>query len=267
MTLTKRIIPCLDVKNGRVVKGLHFESIKDAGDPVELAEKYSDEGADELVFLDITASDEQRETIKDLVRKVASVIDIPFTVGGGVKSLDDARNILLNGADKVGINTGAIKNPKIITELMELFGRQCIVVAIDAKRNYDLKENVTVFSEHNKKFWFEIFIYGGKEGTGIDAILWAKKTDKLGAGEILLTSIDSDGTKDGYDILLTKSVVDSVSIPVIASGGCGKPDDMVDVFRESNVDAALAASIFHYDTHGVKGVKSYLKEKEIPVRL
>ena len=154
MTLTKRIIPCLDVKNGRVVKGLHFESIKDAGDPVELAEKYSHEGADELVFLDITASDEQRETIKDLVRKVASVIDIPFTVGGGVKSLDDARNILLNGADKVGINTGAIKNPEIITDLMKLFGRQCVVVAIDAKRNYDVKENVTIFSENNKKFWF-----------------------------------------------------------------------------------------------------------------
>jgi len=267
MTLTKRIIPCLDVKDGRVVKGLHFESIKDAGDPVELAEKYSHEGADELVFLDITASDEQRETIKDLVRKVASVIDIPFTVGGGVKSLDDARNILLNGADKVGINTGAIKNPEIITDLMELFGRQCVVVAIDAKRNYDVKENVTVFSENNKKFWFEVFIYGGKEGTGIDAILWAKKADKLGAGEILLTSIDRDGTKDGYDILLTKSIVDSVSIPVIASGGCGKPVDMVDVFRESNVDAALAASIFHYETHGVKGVKSYLKEKGIHVRL
>jgi len=267
MTLTKRIIPCLDVKNGRVVKGLHFESIKDAGDPVELAEKYSNEGADELVFLDITASDEQRETIKDLVRKVASVIDIPFTVGGGVKSLDDARNILLNGADKVGINTGAIKNPRVITELMELFGRQCVVVAIDAKRNYDLKANVTIFSEDNKKFWFEVFIYGGKEGTGIDAILWAKEADKLGAGEILLTSIDKDGTKDGYDILLTKSVVDSVSIPVIASGGCGKPDDMVDVFEKSNVDAALAASIFHYQTHGVKGVKIHLKEKKIPVRL
>jgi len=267
MTLTKRIIPCLDVKNGRVVKGLHFESIKDAGDPVELAEKYSNEGADELVFLDITASDEQRETIKDLVRKVASVIDIPFTVGGGVKSLDDARNILLNGADKVGINTGAIKNPRVITDLMELFGRQCVVVAIDAKRNYDLKTNVTIFSEDNKKFWFEVFIYGGKEGTGIDAILWAKEADKLGAGEILLTSIDKDGTKDGYDILLTKSVVDSVSIPVIASGGCGKPDDMVDVFEKSNVDAALAASIFHYQTHGVKGVKVYLKEKKIPVRL
>jgi len=267
MTLTKRIIPCLDVKNGRVVKGLHFESIKDAGDPVELAEKYSNEGADELIFLDITASDEQREIIKDLVRKVASVINIPFTVGGGVKSLEDARNILLNGADKVGINTGAIKNPEVITELMELFGRQCIVVAIDAKRNYDIKDDVTIFSENNKKFWFEVFIYGGKQETGIDVIQWAKKVEHLGAGEILLTSIDKDGTKDGYDILLTKSIVDSISIPVIASGGCGKPADMVNVFKESNVDAALAASIFHYDIHGVKGVKTYLKEKEIPVRL
>jgi cyclase len=267
MTLTKRIIPCLDVKNGRVVKGLHFESIKDAGDPVELAKKYSDEGADELVFLDITASDEQRKTIKDLVRKVASVIDIPFTVGGGVKSLEDARNILLNGADKVGINTGAIKNPQVITELMELFGRQCVVVAIDAKRNYTIDTTKNIFTENDEQFWFEVFIYGGKEGTGIDVINWVKKVEKLGAGEILLTSIDKDGTKDGYDILLTKAVVDSVSIPVIASGGCGKPDDMVDVFKESNVDAALAASIFHYETHGVNSVKSYLKSKSIPVRL
>lgn len=267
MTLTKRIIPCLDVKNGRVVKGLNFESIKDAGDPVELAEKYSNEGADELVFLDITASDEQRKTIKDLVRKVASVIDIPFTVGGGVKSLEDARNILLNGADKVGINTGAIKNPKLITELMELFGRQCVVVAIDAKRNYNVDEKRNIFTQSGKKFWFEVFIYGGKKETGIDVIQWVKDAEKLGAGEILLTSIDKDGTKDGYDILLTRAVVDSVSIPVIASGGCGKPDDMIDVFKESNVDAALAASIFHYETHGVKGVKSYLKDNKIPVRL
>ena len=250
-----------------MVKGLNFESIKDAGDPVELAEKYSNEGADELVFLDITASDEQRKTIKDLVRNVASVIDIPFTVGGGVKSLEDARNILLNGADKVGINTGAIKNPKVITELMELFGRQCVVVAIDAKRNYNVDDSKNVFTENDKQFWFEVFIYGGKEGTGIDVIQWVKDAEKLGAGEILLTSIDKDGTKDGYDILLTKNVVDSVSIPVIASGGCGKPDDMIDVFKESNVDAALAASIFHYETHGVKGVKSYLKDNKISVRL
>jgi len=267
MTLTKRIIPCLDVKNGRVVKGLQFESIKDAGDPVELAKQYSDEGADELVFLDITASEEQRETIKTLVKKVASVINIPFTVGGGVKSLEDARNILLNGADKVGINTGAIKNPELLTELMNLFGRQCIVVAIDTKRNYEIKENTNVFTDNGKQFWFEVFIYGGKKETGIDAIEWAKKAQKLGAGEILLTSIDKDGTKDGYDILLTKEVVNSTSIPVIASGGCGKPDDMVEIFKESNVDAALAASIFHYQSHGVNGVKRHLKDKQIPVRL
>ena len=267
MTLTKRIIPCLDVKNGRVVKGLHFESMKDAGDPVELAKQYSNEGADELVFLDITASEEQRETIKNLVRKVASVINIPFTVGGGVKSLEDARNILLNGADKVGINTGAVKNPKILTELMNIFGRQCIVVAIDTKRNYKLKKNTNLFSENGKQFWFEVFIYGGKKETGIDAIEWAKQAQKLGAGEILLTSIDKDGTKDGYDILLTREIVKSISIPVIASGGCGKPDDMAQVFKESNVDAALAASIFHYQTHGVNGVKRHLKDKQIPVRL
>ena len=267
MTLTKRIIPCLDVKNGRVVKGLHFESIKDAGDPVELAQKYSNEGADELVFLDITASDEQRETIKELVQKVASVINIPFTVGGGVKSLDDARNILLSGADKVGINTGAIKNPSVLSELMELFGRQCVVLAIDAKRNYSLKDDVTIFSENNKNFWFEVYIFGGKNATGLDVILWAKKAQKLGAGEILLTSIDADGTKDGYDVILTKGVVDSVSIPVIASGGCGNSDHMVEIFEKSNVDAALAASIFHYNTHGVNGVKMDLAAKKIPVRL
>ena len=267
MTLTKRVIPCLDVKNGRVVKGLHFKSIKDAGDPVELAKQYSDEGADELVFLDITASEEQRETIKNLVTKVASVINIPFTVGGGVKTVEDARNILLNGADKVGINTGAVKNPKILGELMKIFGRQCVVLALDAKRNYELKENVNALDENGKKFWFEVFIYGGKQETGLDAINWAKQAQKLGAGEILLTSIDKDGTKDGYDILLTKKIVNAVSVPVIASGGCGKPDDMVNVFNDSNVDAALAASIFHYDTHGVKGVKTYLKENQIPVRL
>ena len=267
MTLTKRIIPCLDVKNGRVVKGLRFKSIQDAGDPVELAKQYSDEGADELIFLDITASEEQRETIKNLVRKVASVINIPFTVGGGVTSLEDARNILLNGADKVGINTGAVKNPKILTELMNIFGRQCVVVAIDTKRNYELKENTTEFTENGKQFWFEVFIYGGKTGTGIDAIKWAKQAQKLGAGEILLTSIDKDGTKDGYDILLTREIVNSTTIPVIASGGCGKPDDMVKVFKETNVDAALAASIFHYQTHGVRGVKIHLKDQQIPVRL
>jgi len=267
MTLTKRIIPCLDVKNGRVVKGLHFESIKDAGDPVQLAKKYSDEGADELVFLDITASEEQRETIKTLVKKVAEVIDIPFTVGGGVKTLQHARDILLSGADKVAINTGAVKNPEIITELMELFGKQCIVVAIDAKRNYNTEKGKNIFSDGDQKFWFEVFIYGGKKGTELDAIDWAKTVEKLGAGEILLTSIDMDGTQDGYDILLTKEIVNSVSIPVIASGGCGKPDHMLQIFKESNVNAALAASIFHYETHAVDRVKKFLKEHTIPVRL
>ena len=267
MTLTKRVIPCLDVANGRVVKGLNFESIKDAGDPVSLAQKYSDEGADELIFLDITASEEKRETIKSLVSKVAKVIDIPFTVGGGVNTLQHARDILLSGADKVALNTGAIKNPKVITELMELFGRQCVVVAIDAKRNFDITKAKNIFSEKGKKFWFEVFIFGGKKETGIDAIEWAKQAQEFGAGEILLTSIDRDGTKDGYDIVLTSTIVNSVSIPVIASGGCGKPQDMIEIFEKSNVDAALAASIFHYNTHGVKGVKSVLKENNIPVRL
>ena len=185
MTLTKRIIPCLDVANGRVVKGLNFESIKDAGDPVQLAEKYSNEGADELIFLDITASSEQRETIKSLVKKVAEVIDIPFTVGGGVKSLQHARDILLNGADKVAINTGAVKNPGVITELMDLFGKQCIVVAIDAKRNYNIEKGKNIFSNDGKKFWFEVFIYGGKTGTDLDVIEWAKKVEASRAGENL----------------------------------------------------------------------------------
>jgi cyclase len=267
MSLTKRIIPCLDVANGRVVKGLHFESIKDAGDPVLLAEKYSNEGADELVFLDITASQEQRETIRSLVSKVAQVIDIPFTVGGGVKTLQHARDILLCGADKVAINTGAVKNPQIITELMELFGRQCIVIAIDAKRNYNVSKGKKIFSEDGKSFWFEVFIYGGKKETGLDVIDWAKKVQQLGAGEILLTSIDRDGTKDGYDLTLTKAIVDAVRIPVVASGGCGEPSHMLDVFKKTDVDAVLAASIFHYETHSVDRVKEYLKKNNTDVRL
>jgi len=267
MTLTKRIIPCLDIANGRVVKGLHFSSIKDAGDPVSLAKKYSKEGADELVFLDITASEERRETIKTLVQKVAQVINIPFTVGGGVSTLQNAREILLSGADKVAINTGAVKNPQLITQLMQQFGRQCVVVAIDAKRNYNPEKGKNIFSDSNSKYWFEVFVYGGKKETGFDAIEWAKKVGKLGAGEILLTSIDRDGTKDGYDIELTRTIVDAVTIPVIASGGCGKPKHMLDVFKKSKVEAALAASIFHYDDQSVNKVKEYLKENTIPVRL
>lgn len=265
--LTKRIIPCLDVDNGRVVKGLNFESIKDAGDPVVLASKYSQDGADELVFLDITASQEKRKTIKELVSNVAKVIDIPFTVGGGVNSMEDARNILLSGADKVGVNTGAVKNPALLTELMTIFGKQCVVVAIDAKRNYSEDSTKTIFEEEGKKFWFEVFIYGGKQGTGLDAIQWAKKATELGAGEVLLTSIDRDGTKDGYDVFLTKKIVDTVSVPVIASGGCGKPEDMYEIFEKSNVDAALAASIFHYEDQSVNRVKEILQNKNISVRL
>ena len=267
MTLTKRVIPCLDVDKGRVVKGMHFQSIKDAGDPVLLAEKYSNEGADELVFLDITASEQQRETIKSLVKKVAEVIDIPFTVGGGVKTWQDARDILLNGADKVAINTGAVKNPETITKLMKIFGKQCVVVAMDVKRNYDTKEDRHIFTSDSKKFWFEVYIYGGKTPTGLDAIDWAKEVERLGAGEILLTSIDIDGTKEVYDIQLIKEIVNATSIPVIASGGCGKPKHMLDVFLQTNVDAALAASIFHYKDHSVDRVKEYLKENGVPVRL
>jgi len=267
MTLTKRVIPCLDVDKGRVVKGMHFKSVQDAGDPVLLAEKYSNEGADELVFLDITASEERRETIKSLVQKVAQVIDIPFTVGGGVKTLQDARDILLSGADKVAINTGAVKNPEIITKLMEIFGKQCIVVAMDVKRNYNIKEGKHLFSLDSKQFWFEVFIYGGKTPTDLDAIDWAKEVEKRGAGEILLTSIDMDGTKEGYDVQLTQEIVNAVNIPVVASGGCGKPKHMLDIFLQTNVDAALAASIFHYKTHSVDRVKEYLKENGVPVRI
>ncbi len=262
--LTKRIIPCLDVKDGRVVKGLNFESIRDAGDPIELAARYSDEGADELIFLDITASGEQRKTLKELVRDVATVIDIPFTVGGGIHSLEDAREILLHGADKVGVNTGAVRDPQVITRLMEIFGRQCIVVAIDAKRNYG-SGGTNLFDDGS--YWFEVYTYGGSKSTGLDAISWAKEVQQLGAGEILLTSIDRDGTKDGYDIPLTNAISDAVSIPVIASGGCGSPDHMVDVFKRSKVDAALAASIFHYQTHGVQRVKQYIQDHGIHVRL
>ena len=273
-----------------MVKGTRFVEIRDAGDPVTLAKRYSDEGADELVFLDITASDERRKTIRELVRGVASVIDIPFTVGGGVSTMEDARNILLSGADKVGINTGAINNPPIITEMMGLFGRQCIVVAIDAKRNYDTPadrgpngdgdgggggggggdDGSPVMLEEEgsgRRFWFEVHTYGGKKGTGVDAIRWARRAQRLGAGEILLTSMDRDGTKDGYDHVLTKRVVDAVSIPVIASGGCGHPGDMAHVFEATGVDAALAASIFHYQEYGVSGVKRLLRDRGIPVRL
>ena len=270
MPLSKRIIPCLDVDNGRVVKGIKFEGVKDAGDPVELAKKYSDQGADELVFLDITASKQDREIMKSIVRKVASVIDIPFTVGGGIKTLTDAREILLNGADKVSINTASVITPKLVTDLMKIFGRQCVVVAIDVKRNYKVDDNHkdhTIIHGPDRDFYFEVMIYGGSKGTGIDAIQWAKEVEELGAGEILLTSIDADGTKNGYDIELTNTICNNVRIPVIASGGCGSSDHMVEAFKKTDVDAVLAASIFHYDKLTLDKVKKYLAEKGIQTRI
>lgn len=267
MPLSKRIIPCLDVDNGRVVKGIKFRGVKDAGDPVELAKKYSDQGADELVFLDITASKQDREIMKSVVKKVASVIDIPFTVGGGIKTLADAREILLNGADKVSINTATVKNPELVTELMKIFGRQCVVVAIDVKRNYGTEDKHTATSGADKDYYFEVMIYGGSKGTGIDAIQWAKKVEELGAGEILLTSIDADGTKNGYDIELTNTICNNVRIPVIASGGCGSTEHMVEVFNKTDVDAVLAASIFHYDKLTLEKVKKNLAQKGIQTRL
>jgi imidazole glycerol-phosphate synthase subunit HisF len=264
MPLSKRIIPCLDVDNGRVVKGIKFSGVKDAGDPVQLAKKYSDQGADELVFLDITASKQDREIMKSIVKKVATVIDIPFTVGGGIKTLSDAREILLNGADKVSINTASVKKPDLVTDLMKIFGRQCVVVAIDVKRNFKTDEKM---SDPDKDYYFEVMIYGGSKGTGIDAILWAKKVEELGAGEILLTSIDADGTKNGYDIELTNTICNNVRIPVIASGGCGSSEHMFEVFNKTDVDAVLAASIFHYDNLTLDKVKRYLAEKGIQTRL
>lgn len=271
--LAKRIIPCLDVDNGRVVKGVHFAEVKDAGDPVELAAKYRDQGADELVFLDITASQQGRDTMKSVVRKVAAVIDIPFTVGGGVKRLEDARDILLSGADKVSINTAAVRTPDLITQLMSIFGKQCVVVAIDAKRNYDTgsgdaSKARTIFKDSDgRQFWFEVRIYGGKEGTDIDAVKWAREVESRGAGEILLTSIDADGTENGYDIELTRAICSSTRIPVIASGGCGESRHMLEVFQKADVDAALAASIFHYERSTVDKVKKYLNTNGVKIRI
>lgn len=267
MTLAKRIIPCLDVDNGRVVKGTHFLDIRDAGDPVLLAERYCKDGADELVLLDITASEQGRETMKNVVREVAKVIDIPFTVGGGIRSMEDARDVLLSGADKVSINTAAVKGPTLITKLMKIFGKQCVVVAIDAKRTYTNLKGKSAVKTNGKKFWYEVYVYGGKKPTGMDAIAWAKKAERLGAGEILLTSIDMDGTQNGYDIELTKTISNAVNIPVIASGGCGEPKHMLEVFKHGDADAALAASIFHYARYPVPKVKDYLRMNGISVRI
>ena len=250
--LTKRIIPCLDVKDGNVVKGIHFLGLKEVGDPVALAKKYYLDGADELVFLDISATVEKRKTMVEVVKKVAKERFIPFTVGGGIQTVEDVRAMLMAGADKVSLNSAAIRNPSLIKEASERFGNQCVVLAVDAKRR---KDNAG----------WNVYIEGGRKDTGIDCMEWIQKGVSLGAGEILLTSMDADGTKDGFDIELYKAVSKIVNVPVIASGGCGKMEDFVDALQVS--DAALAASIFHYDETSVQNVKKYLKEKGVTVRL
>jgi cyclase len=255
--LSKRIIPCLDIKEGRVVKGVKFLGLRDAGDPVEVAKAYDAQGADELVFLDITASFENRKTLVPLVEQIAKNIFMPFTVGGGIGDISDIRNILNAGAEKVSLNTQAVKCPELIADASGRFGSQCIVVAIDAKMTQPLRAGAE----------WEVFINGGRTPTGINALEWARKAAKLGAGEILLTSMDYDGTKDGYDLELTKAVVNHVDVPVIASGGAGKLEDFYDVFALANADAALAASLFHYEVYSIKQVKEFLKQKGIPVRI
>jgi cyclase len=256
--LAKRIIPCLDVKDGRVVKGIKFVDLRDAGDPVENAVFYDAEGADELVFLDITASHEKRKIILKVVENTASEVFMPLTVGGGIQDLDDIRDLLNAGADKVSINTAAVKDPLFVQKAAERFGSQCIVVAIDAKRAGQ--------DEGQQQKW-EVFIHGGRAPTGIDAIEWARKMESLGAGEILLTSMDRDGTKDGYDLELTREISRAVTIPVIASGGVGTMHHLYEGIVQGEADAVLAASIFHYREHSIKEVKQYLREQGIPVRL
>ncbi|MDD5043011.1 MAG: imidazole glycerol phosphate synthase subunit HisF [Candidatus Omnitrophica bacterium] len=250
--LSKRIIPCLDIKDGRVVKGVKFLGLRDAGDPVSAAKAYDAQGADELVFLDITASVEKRKTLVALVEKIARNIFMPFTVGGGIGEIEDIRNILNAGAEKVSLNTQAVKFPELISSASKRFGSQCIVVAMDVKKQGD--------------FW-EVFVNGGRTPTGIDALVWAEKAARLGAGEILLTSMDNDGTKNGYDIELTRLVCEKVRIPVIASGGAGKLEDFYNVFSDSGADAALAASLFHYGKLSIKQVKDYLNKRGVAVRL
>lgn len=267
MALTKRIIPCLDVDHGRVVKGINFVNLRDAGDPVELAKRYCEDGADELVFLDITASPEKRKILKEVVRAVAAEASIPFTVGGGIRTVSDARAILCSGADKISINTAVVENPPLIKELAQTFGRQCVVVAIDAKRRYETKTDGVMVETSSGPCWFEVYTYGGREPTGIDAIKWAMRAAELGAGELLVTSMDRDGTEDGYDLELNRTISEKVNIPLIASGGAGKPEHFLEAFTVGKADAALAASVFHYAKYPIPIVKRFLKEKGVPVRL
>lgn len=250
---TKRIIPCLDVNNGRVVKGINFVNLRDAGDPVEIAAAYDKAGADEVVFLDITASSDNRNTVVDMVRKVAEKVFIPFTVGGGIRTVDDFKALLREGADKISINSSAINTPRLISDAADKFGSQCVVVAIDARRRAD------------RSGW-NVYKNGGRIDTGLDAIEWAVKANELGAGEILLTSMDCDGTKDGYDIELTRLIADNVSVPVIASGGAGTKEHFYEALTEGKADAALAASLFHYKELEIMDLKNYLADKGVSVR-
>ena len=249
--LLRRVIPCLDVDKGRVVKGTNFVDIRDAGDPVELAMRYEQEGGDELVFLDITASHEKRDTIVELARRTADDVFIPFTIGGGIRSAADAQAVLDAGADKVSVNSAAVARPELIGELAEVFGSQCVVLAIDAKRGDD---------------GYEVFVNGGRTATGLDAVRWAREGVERGAGEILLTSMDRDGTEDGYELRLTRAVSDAVDVPVIASGGAGALEHLVDAVQEGHADAVLCASIFHYGTYTVRQAKDRMREAGIPVR-
>ena len=272
--LTKRIIPCLDVTldktGGCVVKGIEFVNLKEAGDPVQLAKRYNEQGADELVFLDITASCERRGTMIDVIERTADEVFIPLTVGGGISSTEAIRNILRAGADKVSINTAAVKNPDFVREASEIFGAQCIVTAIDCRRNTNIKDNkdkTIIELENGTKAWYEVVIYGGRTPTGLDTVQWAQKVEKLGSGEILLTSMDKDGTKDGYDLPITRMLSETLDIPIIASGGAGNIEHMYDAFTKGKADAALAASIFHFGEYTIDETKEYLKKKGVAVRI
>jgi cyclase len=269
--LAKRIIPCLDcdlgVPGGRVVKGIEFRQIRYAGVPWELASKYYEDGADEIVFLDITASHERRETMVSVIRKTSESVFVPLSVGGGIKSVDEAREVFNAGADKITINTSALRHPELISEISDRYGNQAVVVAIDAKRRYNLEQGRAIIDTPVGPCWFESSFYGGREFTGVDALAWAKKAERLGAGEILLTSMDKDGTYDGFDIQLTNAVSRMVKIPVIASGGVGKPEHMLEVFQKTNASAALAASIFHYGEWKIADVKRLLAKSGVHMRL
>ena len=271
MTLTKRIIPCIDVDvdedgNPAVYTGVNFEDLQYTGDPVEMAKKYNEAGADEFVFLDITASAEGRETMLHVVESSADEVFIPLTVGGGIRTREDVKETRRAGADKVSINTGALERPALITEGAKAFGNQCIVISVDARRRYD-EQGEHYVDVDGESCWFECTVKGGREGTGVDVVSWAEEAEQRGAGELFVNSIDADGTKDGYDIPLTTAVCDAVSTPVIASSGCGGPEDMHEVFTEADADAGLAASIFHFGEYSIRETKEYLDERGVPVRL